>query len=443
MMFRLRSISGGVFMIKKTILILCFVMVIGLLLCACSNKNGTSETIASEIITSQNTNSENSTGQNANGEISTNENAITTDYNITEEDKTIVLKNATLIDGTGAAAKPNMYILIEDGKIKELGTKNEVVIPSEAKVINLNGSTVLPGWINSHVHQGYDEVNLQNWLNAGVTSVRVESPGAVENFLSERERLNSNLHNSFIVSATPILKIKGGYGYGDAILTSPENAQSTVLDYIDKGVDIIKFSLEDSLPPGTYCEVLPAEYVKSIVDAAHSKNIKVSVHISHAKFLSVAINAGVDDIAHMVVDPLDSDTIKAIIAKDIYIVPTLELWKGVGWGYTASSNLSKFYQAGGKIAFGTDFAGYTMTFDKGFPITEVLQMQKAGMSNMDIIVSATKNAAHVCGLDNVIGTIEIGKKADMFIVSGDPLKDINVLAKAKMVIHNGTVISIN
>lgn len=407
----------------------CAIMSISLFLYACSNNNENSNSANIDIIDEEKTTEIIESSEQ--------------DKSLNNDDELLILKNANLIDGTGEPSKANTYILIEEGKIKAIGTQDEVNIPSEANEIDLKGATVLPGFINAHVHQAYNEENLQSWLKAGVTTVRCLSRGVEEDFLELRDELNLNINNAFIVSATPILKVKDGYGYGNAIVSTPEDAKSKVLDYIDSGVDIIKFSLEDNLPPGNICELIPVDIIKSIVDAAHSKNIKVSVHISRTKNLKKAIDAGVDDIAHMVVDNLDSDTINDMIEKNIYFVPTLELWNGVGWGRIAASNLSKFYKAGGEIAFGTDFAGYTTPFDKEFPITEVNLMKDAGMSNMDIIVAATKNAAYVCGMDQEIGTIEVGKKADLLIVDGDPLEDINVLTNAKMVVHNGIIINID
>jgi imidazolonepropionase-like amidohydrolase len=186
--------------------------------------------------------------------------------------------------------------------------------------------------------------------------------------------------------------------------------------------------------------------VKSIVDTAHSSNKRVSVHISHKRNLKWAIDAGADEIAHMVVEPLGTAEIDEMVTKGIYWVPTLELWKGVSESYSldwldvAVENLAAFYKAGGKIALGTDFEGYTCKFDDGFPITEVKLMNKAGMTNMDIITAGTKNSADTCGVGKERGTVEAGKRADILVVSGNPLSDINTLANTKMVIHNGQVV---
>jgi len=372
--------------------------------------------------------------------LSSSSNKHKTQATLDTKNELLVLEHGNLIDGTGAVTKSNITIFIEGDKIKQIGSDKETNIPSGAKVIDLEGTTVLPGFINAHVHKAYDEENLQNWAKSGVTTVRDLNPRGIDNFTKKRDELNTDTNNASIVSGSNILKVQGGYGYGNAIVSSPQNAEDLVFDYINKGTDIIKFSIEDNLPPGYKWKLLSNEEIKSIVKAAHSKNKKVSVHLSQTKYLGIAIDAGVDDLAHMVVDPLNEDTIKKIIDKNIYWVPTLELWNGVGWGSIAIDNLAKFYNAGGKIALGTDFAGYSMNFDTGFPITEVKLMKQAGMSNMDIIIAATKNAAFVCDIDKKVGTLEVGKTADILVVDGDPLKDITTLSKTKMVIHNGKIV---
>lgn len=358
-------------------------------------------------------------------------------------ENTTAFINGVLIDGTGSAPVSNAEVIVLGNKIVKAGKYNEADVPAAAKIYDLKGATILPGFINAHVHRSYGEENLQNWLNGGVTTVRDEGPMGTGDFLKDRDKFNKNPKNSTIVSATPIITVPGGYG--GVNINSPEGARELVSNYIDKKVDIIKTSLEDDLQGRTWNMPTWDEF-KSIVDTAHSGNKKVSVHISHVRNLQWAIDAGVDDVAHMVVEPLDSTTISKLVEKNIYWVPTLELWKGVSsmhsldWDRIAIDNLSKFYQAGGKIALGTDFAGYTCSFDKGFPITEVTLMKEADMTNMDIIVAATKNAAYVCDREKETGTIEAGKKADLLIINGDPLTDINALANTKAVMHNGIIV---
>jgi imidazolonepropionase-like amidohydrolase len=123
-------------------------------------------------------------------------------------------------------------------------------------------------------------------------------------------------------------------------------------------------------------------------------------------------------------------------------VPTLELWSGVSrmynlnWIQQASHNLGRFVAAGGQVVIGTDYAGHGCPFDLGMPLTEMKLMQAAGMAPMQIIVAGTRNAAQVCGLYNQ-GTLEAGKVADVLVVDGDPLQDLEALKRTYLVIHNG------
>ena len=359
----------------------------------------------------------------------------------------LCLTGCRLIDGTGAAPDDNEVIVLKDGIITHVGTSSAIDIPKGANVIDLKGATVMPGFINAHVHSAYNEQNLKNWLMAGVTTVRDEAPRVSGNFLAERDRLNENPAHARIVSATPILSVHGGYG-GDSF-TSARSASELVSQYIAEGVDIIKISIEDDLQGRTW-NMPTYEEIKAAVDAAHAGGRKVSVHISHERNLKWAMDAGVDDIAHMVVEPISKETAGQIVQKGIYWVPTLELWNGVSkdyglnWIDVALGNLSAFYKAGGQVALGTDFAGYSIRFDTGFPITEVNLMRQAGMTPMDIIIAGTRNAAHVCGLDSTLGTVEVGKIADLLVVNGDPLDENIPFEKSflsvRMVVHGGEIV---
>ena len=140
------------------------------------------------------------------------------------------------------------------------------------------------------------------------------------------------------------------------------------------------------------------------------------------------------------------ELINRMVEDNVYWVPTLELYHHVAkdagndWDQLAIENLRRFVKAGGQIALGTDFDGYGAEFDLGMPMIEIEAMVAAGMTPMQIIVAATANAAHVCNLDTEIGTLESGKAADILIVSGDPLKDLQALTRTLIVIHDGVVI---
>ncbi|MFL7794427.1 MAG: amidohydrolase family protein, partial [Anaerolineae bacterium] len=137
---------------------------------------------------------------------------------------------------------------------------------------------------------------------------------------------------------------------------------------------------------------------------------------------------------------LPNELAARVVESGTYWVPTLELWKGVGYGLGAHvvDNLRRFVEAGGKIALGTDYAGAPdVDFDLGMPIDEIAWMQEAGMMATQIIVAATRHAAHICTLDQEIGTLEAGKVADILVVDGDPLEDIHTLTKTKLVFRAG------
>ena len=167
----------------------------------------------------------------------------------------------------------------------------------------------------------------------------------------------------------------------------------------------------------------------------------MSVRVTAVRDLAKAIDYGFDEIAHMVADELkDEQLISRMVAGDIYWVPTLELWSFFDLAPVAVENLRRFVSAGGKVALGTDFSGAAKPFQLGMPMRELELMEQAGMTPMQIIVAATKNAAHVCNRDRSLGTLERGKLADLFVVNGDPLQDIHVLANVRLVVRNGTVI---
>jgi imidazolonepropionase-like amidohydrolase len=103
-------------------------------------------------------------------------------------------------------------------------------------------------------------------------------------------------------------------------------------------------------------------------------------------------------------------------------------------------NLRNFVQQGGQVALGNDYGGGPAEFEMGIPMYEIERMSEAGMTPMQIIIASTKNAAIVSGIEDQVGTLAVGRIADVLIVSGDPLEDLKNLSNIRMVIHNGTII---
>ncbi|MFT4145615.1 MAG: amidohydrolase family protein [Mobilitalea sp.] len=361
------------------------------------------------------------------------------------EEGKIVLSNCTIIDGTGAESVEGKRIFIKDGIIEKIVTEEKSDIPDGYQQIDLGGAVVLPGFINTHVHCMFSEEALKTWLLHGVTTVREMAARDGTDFIGDRDRLNQNNGIARIVTSTPPLTAPGGYipPLGVAVASKEEAAKKTQ-ECLDMNPDVIKIAVEDDLQGKTW-NMLTEEEIKSITDTAHAGGKRVAAHISHARNLPLAIEGGVDELSHMVVEPVSQDIVDEIVKKGIYWIPTLELWKGISsryggdWEKNAISNLSLFYKEGGLIALGTDYNGFNMEFDGGMPITEIELMKEAGMSNMDIIIAATKNASVVCGMETQIGTLEAGKIADIIVVKEDPLKDLKALESVYMIIHNGSI----
>jgi len=358
---------------------------------------------------------------------------------------TFAITNGFLIDGSGSNPIPKSVVIIQDGLIHSVGTNSSLDIPSDVEIIDLQGSYILPGIMNTHVHSGYVEHNLKVWANSGVTTVRdlgnlSSSPAAG---FAVRNILLLDNETARLVAAGPLVTTVGGYG--NYSVTSSDDAEQKINGLVDVGADLIKIAIEDNLQGRTW-PMLSMDEIEMICQTAHYRNKRVAAHISRSSQLDMAIRGGVDDVDHMVIDNLPDSLITSMIEKNMYWVPTLELWKGVSelyglhWITIPQNNLRRFVQAGGKVAIGTDFDGYTTPFDLGMPITEMKLMQQAGMTPMQIIVAGTINAASVCDLENELGTIEAGKIADIIIVKDNPLEDLESLLNVEMVIHNGEII---
>lgn len=153
------------------------------------------------------------------------------------------------------------------------------------------------------------------------------------------------------------------------------------------------------------------------------------------------MNAGVDDIAHVPYDRVSTEVWQRMITKDIYMTPTFTVYRNY---YALISvcvnNLKNFVTLGGLVAHGNDFGGGPGEFELGIPMYEIEMMTVAGMTPMQIIVASTLNAAHVLGIEDQLGTLEVGKIADILVVQGDPLQDLGNLENIQLVIHEGVII---
>jgi len=361
------------------------------------------------------------------------------------EPRVSVLTGGVLIDGTGSPPLPDAVVVVRDDRIAAAGRRDEVAVPAGATVTDVRGATIMPGVFNAHVHSGYREDQLRAWAHAGVTTVRDLGGPALFGLVGMQ---NKRLELARVVAAGLFITVPGGYpivpwgAVNVVTVRSPDEARSAVDGLIDQGADIIKIALESGGDFGRAIPTLSLQEAAAVVEAAHARRIPVSVHVTTSPDVPRALDAGVDDIAHMVVDSPSVELMARVARQGVIWVPTLELWRVVGYGHEprAIANLQRFLQAGGTVALGTDFDGYNAPFDTGMPLIEMELMQQAGMSPMQIIVAATRNGALVSNRLGDLGTVEVGKLADLIVVQGDPLDDIRAMADVRLVMRSGAVI---
>jgi imidazolonepropionase-like amidohydrolase len=354
---------------------------------------------------------------------------------------TLALVHGKVIDGTGAAPVPDGVVLIAGDRILATGPADRIEVPSDIRTLDVNGATILPGFINAHVHGGFVQANLRAWAEGGVTTVRDESAGVgqILNLQTARAVIDQNPHLARLISAGTMLAVPGGYGY--LYVDSPEQARAAVLTEIDEGVDAIKVALEDGYAGAHGLPKPTAEELRAIVETAHAAGLPVSGHITQGAYLRPMLDAGVDDIAHLPYDSIPADSIAAMVQRGVYLIPTFTVLRNYGNDMDAcAENLRQIVAAGGKVALGNDFDGGPGDFELGIPMFEIEMMSKAGMTPMEIVEAATANGSHVLNLAGEIGTLEAGKAADLLVVGGDPLTDLHALENVQVVVHGGAVI---
>ena len=354
-----------------------------------------------------------------------------------------LLTHATLIRGEPLQAQAGLSVLLCDGKIRSIAPDGQLTADPDVTVIDLQGASVLPGLINAHVHDAYDEAQLRRWVQAGVTTVRDLNPHIQGDFLAFRNAHRGQPEFARLLASSPILTASGGYGSVE--LKESQQAIATVQKYAKQGVDIIKLAIEDDCE-GQPWHLLPAETLAAMTKAAHAAGKRVIAHLTHSYNLQLALDAQVDELAHMVVEPLSDQQLAAVVQRGIYWTPTLELWHGVGSLYPvdyetqAIENLRRFHRAGGRVVLGTDFGGFMTPFDGAMPMTEFRLMREAGMSNDAILRASTQTAAEAIGLGDELGSLSVGKEADLLVVAGNPLADLAALQHPLWVFHQGVAV---
>jgi imidazolonepropionase-like amidohydrolase len=294
-------------------------------------------------------------------------------------------------------------------------------------------------------------------VRAGITTMR-DLGGVLETVVARRDAIRASNDPSLprLVVAGPIMNVLGSYsteiyGISDeiAIVSGPEDAQAEVNRILDGGADLIKLAVSGRTDVN-YAELSEAE-LSAIIEAAHGRGVHVAAHVDRASALRRAVAAGIDSAVHSPRDRIPDDLIAQMVEQQVGLIPTIAVYEGLArergnladWRRSIQpvmyDNLRRFVAAGGLLAFGDDYGGAPgMTL--GMPIEEINHWMAAGLSPMQIIVAATRDAATMLGLEQELGQVKVGYQADLLIVAGDPLQEISALNQPTLVIHAGQII---
>jgi imidazolonepropionase-like amidohydrolase len=396
--------------------------------------------------------------------------------------KVVALRAARLIDGRGGAVVSPAVVIVRGNRIESIGG----AVPAGAQVIELGDMTLLPGFIDAHVHtllqgditsEDYDAQLFKESLayralraskavkialNNGFTTVRdLETEGAMYTDVDVKRAINNGIIDGpRMVVSTRAMSVTGGYGpsgyapdvvypMGVQIVDGADQARKAVREQIGHGADWIKVYADRSYfvaKDGTLSSIptFNAEEMKAIVDEAHRLRHKVAAHAMARPGIENALNAGVDSIEHGIAIP--DDLLDVMVAKGVYLCPTLSVTDYVAAGRGGiwlkipgfhRDSFSRALKRGVKIAFGTDAGGFA--WDAFNEAKEFSYETKFGMTPMQAIQTATRNAADLLDMSDRVGTIEAGKLADIVAVPGNPLDDITAMECVGFVMKDGTV----
>jgi imidazolonepropionase-like amidohydrolase len=396
----------------------------------------------------------------------------------------VALKSARLLDGRGEAPVRDAVVLIRGDRISAVGSR--LPIPAGAKVIDLGGATLLPGLIDCHDHltsvpedSGYNGLGVSlpretlhgaasalKTLLAGFTSVRNVGAGGFSDVALRDAIEEGDLSGPRLLVSGPPLGITGGHCDNnllpyqfhykeEGVADGPWEVRAKVREVVKYGADLIKICASGGVlskgdQPGTPQYTL--EEIQAIVAEAHKLGRKVAAHAHGAESIKQAIQAGIDSIEHASL--IDDEGLRLAKEKGTFLVMDiynddfiLEQGARVGMlpesiekerklGRLQRENFRRAVQAGCRMAFGTDGGVYP----HGNNARQFHYMVEYGMTPMQAIRSATRDAAELLGWGDRVGTLEAGKYADLIAVAADPLQDVHALEQVAFVMKGGRVV---
>lgn len=400
--------------------------------------------------------------------------------------KTTVIKAARMFDGTSTTLIPNAVVIVEGNRIVAAGSG--LAIPAGADVVDLGDATILPGFIDCHVHMTFEltgdwanqavresasdaaikaTVYARRTLEAGFTTVRDLGSGEFVDVSLAKAIDAGTVPGPRMITAGHAIGMTGGHaddnGYRPGVL------ERGLESGIANGADEVRASVRYQVKYGAKCikvmatggvlsegdeigaQQMTDDELRAAVDEAHKLGKRIAAHAHGTSGIKAAARAGIDSIEHC--SFLDDEAVALIKAKGTYVVPTLLAGFTVEAGaksgtlpafarekaLDAADNMRRSFRKAVdgklKIAFGTD----TGVSRHGGNAREFGLMVQYGMTPIDALFAATREASALLGMKD-IGAIGAGKLADIVAVPGDPLKDVTVTERVSFVMKDGVVV---
>lgn len=389
-----------------------------------------------------------------------------------------------------------MLVVVSDDRITEISpvTKESLArLPAGAEIINAEGQWILPGLIDAHVHAESDD-DLQRMLRWGVTSVRLMAEDAAKAAeMAKASRTRRDIPDLF--PAAPIFTVEGGWWADQAadpnlnrLPGTPEEARAAVRQAAALGSLEIKLMLDDMgwcRDPKPRLKRMDAAVAAALLSEAAKAKLRATVHAPRLADAREAVAGGATALAHGVLEPIDRETIRVMRERQVFYIPTMGIFEFLAntaafvngvisdqriastlprptlARYSASAyarqyferypnaegvrralpalreNLRTLLAAGVPVALGTDMWAFP-----GAGVSVELDLYvRSGLRPIEALRSATQTAARSLGLDADRGTLAPGKRADLLILSLDPLTDIRNVRAIRAVYKGGVRVS--
>jgi len=391
----------------------------------------------------------------------------------------LAIVGARIYPAPDAAPIDDGVVVLRDDRIQSVGPRSKVVIPRNARRIEARGAVLTAGFWNSHIHlmppdllnaanakpgtlQAGLEAMLTRW---GFTSV-FDLASSTDNALALRRRINSGeIAGPMLLTVgapfypkdgTPIYvrQYLKAQGVASAEVSSPGEAAARAAQQLDQGTDGVKLFAGAIVPMDGKIGVLPMrlDIARAVVEQAHRRGKPAFAHPSNMAGLNVAIESGVDILAHTTA--MDGggagwtpELIARLRAHNMALIPTMTLFEVEAKKFgekpedlaavirMITAEVRDYAAAGGQILFGTD-VGYTDAYDTA----EEYRLMSAALDWRAILASLTTAPASRFGFGGHKGRIAVGMDADLVLLNADPAKNPAAFAQVRDTIRGGQVI---